>query len=155
MNTLSLKSSSWRRSSAWARGVALVSLAAGAWAMTMGTAHARGDRDGDVYWSVGVSQPGVSVGVSNMPPPRVVVVQPRPVIVEQRPVVIERPVRYEQRVVVVREPVYYRDYGPRWHKRHDRRWKVRHGHRHDYRYDDRYDHRDDRDDDGRRGGGRR
>jgi hypothetical protein len=145
MNTLSLKSSSWRRSSAWARGVALVSLAAGAWAMTMGTAHARGDRDGDVYWSVGVSQPGVSVGVSNMPPPRVVVVQPRPVIVEQRPVVIERPVRYEQRVVVVREPVYYRDYGPRWHKHH---WKARHGYR-GYRGDrwdddgDRYERRDD------------
>lgn len=138
MKTQSLNSSSWRRSSAWARGVALASLAAGAWALSMGTAHARGGND--VYWSVGVSQPGVSVGVSNMPPPRVVVVQPRPVVV------VERPVRYERPVVVVREPVYYRDYGPRWHKRYDRRWKVRHGHRHDHRYDDRYDHR---------GGGRR
>jgi hypothetical protein len=147
MKTLSLNPS-WSRSSAWARGVALASLAAGAWALSMGTAHARGDRDGDVYWSVGVSQPGVSVGVSNMPPPRVVVVQPRPVVIE-RPVVVERPVRYERRVVVVREPVYYRDYGPRWHKRHKHHWKERHGHR-GYRGDrwddddDRYERRDGR-----------
>jgi hypothetical protein len=148
MKTLSLNPS-WSRSSAWARGVALASLAAGAWALSMGTAHARGDRGSDVYWSVGVSQPGVSVGVSNMPPPPVVVMQPRPVIIEQRPVLVERPVRYERRVVVVREPVYYRDWddGPRWHKRHKHHWKERHGHR-GYRGDrwdddDRYERRDD------------
>jgi hypothetical protein len=141
MKTQSLNSSSWRRSSAWARGVALASLAAGAWALSIGTAHARGGND--VYWSVGVSQPGVSVGVSNMPPPRVVVMEPRPVVIERRPVLVERPVRYERPVVVVREPVYYRDYGPRWHKRYDRRWHARHGHgyRYDDRFDDRYDHR--------------
>ena len=76
----------WQRSSGWARGLALVSLAAGAWGLSAGAAHARGGND--VYWSIGVSQPGVSVGVSNAPPPRVVYREP--VVVYQEPRVIYR-----------------------------------------------------------------
>jgi hypothetical protein len=91
----------WQRSSAWARGLALVSLAAGAWALSAGAAHARGDTD--VYWSIGINQPGVSVGVSNAPP---VVYQPRPqVVVVERPVVYEQPVVYQRPVVVRQRPV--------------------------------------------------
>ena len=58
------------RTSPLARSLALVSLAAGAWALTAGMsqAHAR-----DVFWSVGVNGPGVTIGASNAP---VVVHQP-------------------------------------------------------------------------------
>ena len=136
----------WQRSSGWARSLALVSLAAGVWALSAGAVHARGDND--VYWSIGVNQPGVSVGVSNAPP---VVYQQRPrVVVVERPVFYERPVVVRQRPVVVYEThpyaygrpvVVYGDRGYRQfderrghkrkksHKRHDR---------HD-RYSDRWD----------------
>ena len=158
------------RSSAWAKGLTLATLAAGAWALSANNAHARGD---DVYWSIGVDSPGVSVGVSNAPP---VVVHQRPVYVDRRPVVIHQPAPvvihqpypYVQPVVVPR-PVYYSGwgYGPRWDDRHDRRhgrWEHRRHDRHDRydrddRYDrgDRHDHRRDDDDRGgdRRGDGRR
>jgi hypothetical protein len=134
----------WHRSSGWARSMAMVALAAGAWALSTGTAQARGGND--IYWSIGVNQPGVSVGVTNAPPvvyqqrPQVVVVE-RPVFYE-RPVVYERPVFYERPVVqqrpvvvyqtrpyLVAQPVVvYRERGhkrDKWHKRHDRhrdRW---------------------------------
>lgn len=129
------------RTSVWVRSLALVSLAAGAWAVSAGAAHARGDND--VYWSIGIHQPGVSVGVSNAPP---VVYQPRPrVLVVERPVIYERPVVYQRPVVVHPRPVVvyeaapyaygrpvvvYGDHGYRriddrrghkhkkWHKRH-------------------------------------
>lgn len=141
----------WRRSSIWARSFAWVSLAAGVWALSAGSAQAQG-----VYWSIGVNQPGVSVGVSNAPPvvyqqrPQVVVVErpviyerpvvyertvvyQRPVVVQQRPVVVyqTRPYVVTQPVVVYRERGYRRDddrHGykrDKWHKRHDRhrdRW---------------------------------
>jgi len=76
----------WQRTSGWSRAVAVVTLAAGAWALSasMGQAHAS-----DVYWSVGVHQPGVSVGVSNAPP--VVVGYPSYPVVVSPPVVV-RPV---------------------------------------------------------------
>lgn len=140
--------SAWHRSSGWARGVAMVSLAAGAWALSAGSAQARGGND--IYWSIGVNQPGVSVGVSNAPP---VVYQQRPqVVVVERPVIYERPVVYQRPVVVQQRPVVvyqtrpyvveqpvvvYRERGYRrvddrrgykrdkWHKRQDRhrdRW---------------------------------
>jgi hypothetical protein len=139
----------WQRSSGWARSFAWVSLAAGMWALSAGTAQAQGGNG--VYWSIGVTQPGVSVGLSNAPPvvyqqrPQVVVVE-RPVIYE-RPVVIQRPVVvvqqrpvvvYQDRPYVVAQPVVvYRERGYRrvddrrgykrdkWHKRQDRhrdRW---------------------------------
>ena len=139
----------WQRSSALARGVALVSLAAGAWALSAGAAHARGDND--VYWSIGVSQPGVSVGVSNAPPPRVVyrepvVVYERPVVVRPRPVVVYQEPRYvySRPVVVAPRPVIYEGWGhPRfddrhgykkhkrdkWHRHHGRGWDDDDGYR--------------------------
>lgn len=84
MKTFTLNTA-WQRSSPWARSLAWVSLAAGVWALSAGTAHAQGGNE--VHWSIGVNQPGVSVGVSNTPP--VVVVQPRPqVVVVERPVVV-------------------------------------------------------------------
>ena len=149
----------WQRSSVWARGLALVSLAAGAWGLSAGAAHARGGND--VYWSIGVSQPGVSVGVSNAPPPRVVYREPvvvyqeprviyrEPRVVYQRPVVVERPYAYGRPVVVVPAPVIYRGWGHghyddrRAYKKHKRDKWERRSHR---GWDD--------DDGGRRGRGR-
>ncbi len=148
MNTVTFDTA-WHRSSSWARGLAMVSLAASVWALSAGAAHARGGND--VYWSVGVNSPGgVSVGVSNAPP---VVYRPRPqVVVVERPLVYERPAVYQRPVVVRPRPVVVYEtyphaygrpvvmYGQRgyrrvddrrgyrhhkWHKRHDRqgdRW---------------------------------
>lgn len=124
--------SAWRRSSGLARGLAMAALVAGAWALSVGAskAHAR-----DVYWSVGVDSPGVSVGVSNAPPPRVVV-HPRPVYVEQAPVVVYPGHRHPRPVYVAPAPVVYvGDYGYRGdrHYRHDRhsRWEERRRVRHE------------------------
>ena len=155
MKTLSL-STYWNRTSALARGLALSALAAGAWALSAGLTQAHAN---DVYWSVGIQQPGVSVGVSNAPP--VVVhqypgVRHRPVVVYQQPVVVHQPYPYVRPVVVAPQPVYYQSYGhaQRWDDRRDRhhkKWHKRHD-RHDrYDRDDRYD----RGDDDRRGHGRR
>ena len=56
----------------------------------------------DVYWSIGVSSPGVQVGVRNSPP----VVYQRPVVVYQQPqVVYQQPqVVYQQPHVVYQQP---------------------------------------------------
>lgn len=133
----------WRR----ARAIGLAALAASVWALGTSAAHARGNQDQDVYWSIGVSSPGVVVGVSNAPPPRPVVVQPRPVVIHQpAPVVIHQPYPYVRPVVVHPHPVAYPGWGhgPRWDDRYERRrWK--HHHRHHDRWDD---------DDDRRGGRR-
>jgi hypothetical protein len=140
------------RSSAWARGLTLATLAAGGWALSAGQVHARGGND--VYWSIGVQQPGVSVGVSNAPPPRPVIIhQPAPVVIHQpypyvRPVVVHQPYPYVRPVVVYPQPVYYPGWGDdrRWDDRKDRkRWKKHHRQYHDRDDDDRYD-RHDRDD---------
>ena len=153
MNTMTYRTV-LARSSALARGLTLATLAAGAWGLSASNAHARGG-DNDVYWSIGVHQPGVSVGVSNAPPPRPVVIhQPAPVVVHQ-------PYPYVRPVVVHPRPVYYQGwgYGPRWDDRRDRRhgrWEHRH-HDRDDRYgrgDNRWDDDQGRGDD-RRGDGRR
>jgi hypothetical protein len=149
MKTLSL-STYWNRTSALARGLALSALAAGAWALSAGLTQAHAN---DVYWSVGIQQPGVSVGVSNAQP---VVVHSYPVV-QHRPVVVHPyPGLHQRPVVVAPQPVYYQSpgYSQRWDERRDRhhhKWHKRHD-RHD-----RYDRNDrhDRDDDDRRGGGRR
>jgi hypothetical protein len=140
----------WHRGSGWVRSLAIVSLAAGVWALSPGTAQARGGND--VYWSIGVHQPGVSVGVSNAPP---VVYQQRPqVVVVERPVFYERPVVYQRPVVVRPRPVvvyqnhpyaYGRPvvvYGERGYRRFDdrrshkhKKWHKRHD-RHGDRWDD-------------------
>ena len=89
------------RTSPLARGLALVSLAAGAWALSAGMsqAHAR-----DVYWSVGVNGPGVTIGASNAP---VVVHQP-PSYYYPQPVVVHQPPHYYRpRPVVVHQPPPY------------------------------------------------
>ena len=52
----------------------------------------------DIFWSIGMSSPGVQVGVSNAPP---VVVYPQPVVVHRPMVVAPRP------VVVQSQPVIY------------------------------------------------
>ncbi|MCW5653500.1 hypothetical protein [Hydrogenophaga sp.] len=139
MNTQTFQTP-WSRTSAWARGLSIAALAAGAWALsTVGSqAHARSD----VYWSIGVNSPGVAVGVSNAPPvyyaPPPVYVAPRPVYVAPRPVYYAPPpvyyapppVYYAPRpVVVAPRPVYGPGwgYGPRWDDRRGHR--HRHGHR--------------------------
>ena len=87
--------------------------------LASGSAHA-----GDVFWSIGMSQPGIHIGVGNLPAPVIigapVVVHPRPVYVPPR--VIYAPPR----------PVYqghghwnhphhhgHRGYHGRGHDRHD------------------------------------
>lgn len=84
---------------------------------------------GDVFWSVGVSSPGIAVGVANAPP---VYYQPAPVYYQPAPVYVQpAPVYVQPRPVYLRPaPVYYapapvyqagwappgRAYG--WHKKH-------------------------------------
>lgn len=90
-------------------------------------AHA-GHDGADVYWSIGMSQPGISVGVSNMPAAPVVVYEryyePAP-----RVVYVPAPVYYPQPVYRVIAPGYYsrgHAYG-HWKDRDDRhgRWDER------------------------------
>lgn len=126
MNTQTLKTP-WARTSALTRGLTIVTLAAGAWALSvMGSdAQARGD----VHWSIGVNTPGVAVGVSNAPPvyygPPPVYYAPRPIYYQPRPIYYgPPPVYYAPR------PHYRSGWGPhpRWERdRHDH-WR---GHRHD------------------------
>lgn len=130
----------WQRTSGWSRAVAVVTLAAGAWALSasMGQAHAS-----DVYWSVGVHQPGVSVGVSNAPP--VVVGYP------SYPVVVPRVIYGPPPAVVIAPQPRVIGWAPPGHRKH---WKKHHHYRGDDRWDDRrWDDRRDRwdDDDDRRG----
>lgn len=143
----------WQRSSGWARSLAWVSLAAGVWALSAGAAHARGGSD--VYWSIGVNQPGVSVGLSNAPP---VVYQQRPqVVVVERPVFYERPVVYQRPVVVRQRPVVVYETDPYVYARPVvvyvdrgyRQFNDRRGHKHkkSHKRHDRHDRYSDRWDD--------
>ncbi len=92
-----------------------------------------GHDDGDVFWSIAMSQPGIHVGVSNMPA--------APVVVYERPHVHARPVYVPPpRVVYLPphpvhrvHPGYYghgHAYG-HWKERYERRADRHHG-----RYDD-------------------
>ena len=111
-----------------------LALVAGAAALFGAATAVRAD---DVYWSVGVNSPGgVSVGVSNAPPPRVY--YPRPVVVYPQPVYAQ-PIYHPRPVVVYPVPVHP-GWGPPPHH-----WKKGHKHRHHHGY------RRDRDDDDRRG----
>jgi hypothetical protein len=100
-------------------------------------AHARSD----INFSVGVSTPGVVIGVSNAYPvytspvygyhQQPVYVQPAPVYVQPRPVYRPRPVYVQAPVYVAPPPVYYR--GGRHHHHHHRHHghgHRGHGHRH-------------------------
>ena len=108
----------------------------------------------NVYWSVGVSQPGVHLGVSNAPRP---VYQPAPVVVVQQPVYSQgfgqpygQPY-YGQQVVVQPAPVVtyqpypvYRPYPvvqtawvqPGWHHG----WREREWREHEWRQHERFEH---------------
>ena len=121
MNTLSFTAPS-----RWAKGLAMVALAAGAWALS-GTAQARDN----VYWSVGVNSPGVTLGVSNAP----TVVYSHSYPSYGYPVYAPRPVVvYEPRPVVVHRYLVYAE--PRWHgHKHHKHWRKHHKHGHD-RWDD-------------------
>jgi len=93
----------------------------------------------NVYWSVGVSSPGVNVGVANGP-----VYQPvyQPVYVAPRPVYQAPPPVYRRAprevVYVQPEPVYVAppQYVQAGWDYPDRGWRHGHGRRHDF---DRYD----------------
>lgn len=124
----------------------------GATVLLLGAALAltpRAARAADVYWSVGVGGPGVSVGVGNAPPvyaapapvyvapqpvyvaPQPVYVQPEPVYVAPRPRYVRpAPVYYTPAPAYVRPtPVYVEEYrgyrGPRYYHghRHGRDWR--------------------------------
>jgi hypothetical protein len=80
----------------WSRALRGAALVAGAWALSA-MASAAQARD-DVYWSIGVHSPGITVGVSNVAPvryyhPAPVVVTP-PVVYAPPPVVVYPGVRY-------------------------------------------------------------
>lgn len=98
--------------------VAAVSVAFAAFGMT-GAAHAQ-----NVFWSVGLSSPGVQVGVANAPP--MMVVQPMYQPAYQAP----RPVVYVQPAPVFVAPPPYIQAG--WqYPGQDRGWRHGHG-RHGY-----------------------
>ncbi|MCJ7798770.1 MAG: hypothetical protein MUP33_03265, partial [Polaromonas sp.] len=71
------------------RTIILASASAALAVAAMGFAGAAQARD-DVFWSVGVGSPGVSLNVGNAPPvyvqPQPVYVQPAPVYYQPRPV---------------------------------------------------------------------
>lgn len=132
------------------RALAALGLVAGAWALTVGasSAHARSD----VYWSVGVNGPGVTIGATNGPvvvasppayyyDPRPVVVRPAPVYVQRPPVVYAPqvvygpPVVYAPRPVVIGGPAYWDDDRGRGYWRGHRHGHG-HGHGHDRDWDD-------------------
>ena len=121
----------------WSGATAALAVAA------MGFAGSAQARD-NVYWSVDVGSPGVSVGATNARP---VYVQPAPIYMQPAPIYMQpAPVFIQQRPVYVQPaPVYY-SRPPGWYKRHGR-----HGRDRDH---DRDDDDDDRHDD-RRGGYRK
>lgn len=119
------------------RTVAMAGATAALAVAALGFAGAAQARD-DVYWSVGVGSPGVSVNVGNAYP---VYTQPAPVYVQPAPVYYQpAPVYVRPAPVFVQPRPYY--YGPpqvvyvQPGNRHG--WHKKHGH--------------DRDDDGYRGG---
>jgi len=114
-----------RSTSSW---VAALSVAVAALACA-GAAQA-GD---NVYWSVGMSAPGMQVGVANAVPVVQQVYMPRqPVYMAPQPVYVQPAPVYMARPQYVQTGWERPDYGRRWH----------HGHRH---------HRHDRSDHGHRG----
>lgn len=85
----------------WKKWMALGTLSLGALGFS-GVAQAS-----DVYWSVGVSSPGISVGVGNVVPAvhvPPVYVQPAPVYVQPRPVVVHQPAYYTSKPPRYRAP---------------------------------------------------
>lgn len=148
---ISVISPSHRRRAA--RGLALAGVAAAALSAPLSQARAS-----DVYWSLGLYGPGVSIGASNAP----AVVHRPPVYYHPPPVQFHSPYVYPRpAAVMVHPPGYHRPpvvvlappvavqgwgYGSHWDDRRDRR-RDRWDDRHDHRDDHRRGHRDrDRDD---------
>jgi hypothetical protein len=109
-------------------------LKSGAGALAVATLGMAGAAHADnLTWSVGLSSPGVVLGVSNAQPvyvqPQRVYVQPQPVYVQPQPVYVQpRPVYVQPQVVYV-QPAPQVIY-PGWrhhprHDRHDRHWDHR------------------------------
>jgi hypothetical protein len=99
-----------------------------------------GHDDVDVFWSIAMSQPGIHVGVSNMPA--------APVVVYERPHVHARPVYVPPPRVVYLPPhpvhrvhpgYYGHGYG-HWKDR-DERWEGRRGGREHFARNERYEGR--------------
>lgn len=127
----------------WAGAAALAALAALSLA---GNAQAR-----DVFWSVGVNSPGVSVGVSNNRPvyvaPAPIYVQPAPVYVQPAPLYVQpSPVFVQPGSLFIEPGVVYGQgaavYQPGWAppgRAHG--WHNKHGHHDEGRdYDRDHDH---------------
>lgn len=105
-------------------------------ALTLGASGTAQAQD-NVFWSIGMSSPGVRIGMSNAP---VVVVQ-HPVYVQPRPVYVQpRPVYVVPRQVVYMppQPVYYGYSG--WERGHNEHGGYR---GHGYRSEQRFEHRGD------------
>ncbi|MBT9474661.1 hypothetical protein [Polaromonas sp.] len=107
------------------RSIMLGSATAALAVVAMGFAGAAQARD-DVYWSVGVGSPGVSVNLGNAQP---IYSQPAPVYYQPAPVYVQpAPVYYQPRPVYVRpapvyfapQPVYYGHPGRGHGRRHGR-----------------------------------
>lgn len=82
-------------------------------AATLGMAGAAHAHD-NIYWSVGIASPGVSVGVTSAPP---VAVYPAPIYVPSYPVVVApRPIYYGPPA-----PVFYGP-PPGWRHGHGHGW---------------------------------
>lgn len=119
------------------RNVLLLSslLVAGALAVCVAPARA-----GDVQYSVGANlAPGVSIGVTNVPPPRPVYVAPAPVYVQPAPVVVApAPVVVSPAPVYVQPAPEVRYVESRWRKRreHERRERERWEHEHEHEHHD-------------------
>ena len=113
----------------------------GALGLGASSAAQAGHDDVDVFWSIAMSQPGLHVGVSNMPAAPVVVHERRHVHVYPQPVYVPPRVVY----LPPPPPAYYghpRHHGHAYAYGHDRR----------ERWDDRWDERRGHRDHERRGG---
>jgi len=105
-------------------------------ALTLGASGAAQAQD-NVFWSIGMSSPGVRIGMSNAP---TVVVRP-PVYVQHAPVYVQpRQVYVVPRQVVYMppQPVYYSYSG--WGRGHNEHGGYR---GHGYRGEQRFEHRGD------------
>lgn len=132
------------------RSVALAGATAALALAAMGFAGSAQARD-NVYWSVGVGSPGVSLNVGNGFPvyvvpqpvyiqPQPVYVQPAPVYYQPQPVYYARPYgwrhRHGGRYIEAPRPMYGPGYAPVYYQRNG--WS---GDRHEDRRDDRHEGR--------------
>ncbi len=114
------------------RSVYSLAVAAALGAAALGASSAA--RAGDVYWSVGVSSPGVQLGVASAPPVLVQPVYVQPVYVQQRPVyVATQPVVYMRPAPVYVVQTAWVQPGRGWQYGHGRHERERFDHRRDER----------------------